>query len=524
MVPLATRTLATWLAPRLPDARVSVVDFPVGTTPEEMLARLEAQAPDVVGLSCYLWNHAAHFALVDLLHRRRPETAVVMGGPQLAYDDEDLARVRARHPGIALLVQGEGERALLDYLRTPRAARPAAGAGAVVRGEPRDDLERDGDGPALLDAHPPDAEISALEIETQRGCLFRCAFCYVPRMGPRVRSRSRAWIERELRWAMEHRVPSVGYANAGLNLDADHLRTVVELARAADPGGTLLHIAEVDHRRLEPPQIDLLAQLRMRVGMGLQSVGETSNRLMNRRFEAGPFRAAVAALKGVGLTVMVEMIVGLPGDTLDDVRATMDFALALDCRVAAFVLRVLPGTEFYHRRHEYGLVYDEADGHQLVSSRWLTRDDLARAAAELRARAAAAAAAGREGDVRFWDRDAVDLTRAARAAATADALRAHVAAFFAQLPGLRLEETKVEAWGAAEVQVCRVRLRTGEVFRLGFARPEAALEALAETPAYKLVFVAAPGEAPAPAVQRTLEALRHWARGPGRGAAGAPAR
>jgi hypothetical protein len=56
-------------------------------------------------------------------------------------------------------------------------------------------------------------------------------------------------------------------------------------------------------------------------------------------------------------------------------------------------------------------------------------------------------------------------------------------------------------------------LRSGEAFRIGFARRDAAVEAFAETPDYKLVFVTAPGEALAPTVQRALEALKRWARG-----------
>ncbi|MBI5478909.1 MAG: radical SAM protein [Deltaproteobacteria bacterium] len=518
VVPLATRTLATYLRRRLrPDScRITVVDFPVSSSPEQMLATLAPLAPDVVALSCYVWNYAAHYELCDLVGQHVPQTAIVLGGPQVSYDAEDLERLIARHPAIGVVVQGEGEHALLDYLDAPRSRRP--GGGAVVAGRPLDDLDAVGGSPFA--AYPPGRAVQTLNIETQRGCPHRCAFCSVPLAGPRLRKKSRTLVEEELRWAVANAVVNADFADASVNLDQEHMAALLDAINAADPEATLYNSVEVDHRCLTAEQAKRLSRIRGRVGMGLQSVGAAANHLMHRRLDRRAFARAVGWLRAAGLNVTLEFILGLPGDTIDDMRATAEFALSLDGVVVASVLRVLPGSEFYHRRHEYALAYDEADGHRLISSRWLSADELARACEEFRERAEAATAGGRRGRVRFWDHGSVDLSQRLLDRGAEDDLGRRAAAFLARFPGMRVEGTELEDWGGTRALVCRLRLRNGETFRLGFAGAHERLDALFEAEGCCVTYVSTDGAPPSPTVRQALGTLQQLARQQQRATAG----
>jgi radical SAM superfamily enzyme YgiQ (UPF0313 family) len=73
----------------------------------------------------------------------------------------------------------------------------------------------------------------------------------------------------------------------------------------------------------------------------------------------------------IGLTVHGDFIIGLPGETRESVRKTIDFAKDLDCETIQVSLAApYPGTEFYDYAKKNGLIQLDAamtdeSGHQL---------------------------------------------------------------------------------------------------------------------------------------------------------------
>lgn len=79
--------------------------------------------------------------------------------------------------------------------------------------------------------------------------------------------------------------------------------------------------------------VDYLAQLNkikpVWVELGLQTTNEYTAKLINRGYELSVFEDAYSRLKAKGITVIVHVIIGLPGEGLDDVRATVKYLSAL---------------------------------------------------------------------------------------------------------------------------------------------------------------------------------------------------
>ena len=68
----------------------------------------------------------------------------------------------------------------------------------------------------------------------------------------------------------------------------------------------------------------------MSVETGPQSVGKAALSRVPARFDAEKFRAGVQACRRQGISVECDLIVGLPGDTAQDVLEGIDFAIGLD--------------------------------------------------------------------------------------------------------------------------------------------------------------------------------------------------
>ncbi len=82
---------------------------------------------------------------------------------------------------------------------------------------------------------------------------------------------------------------------------------------------------------LDPEKLDLLAAapLPVRLELGLQSANDRTLARINRGHDAACFARAVTGAAARGLDVCAHVIAGLPGETLEDFLATMDFLAAL---------------------------------------------------------------------------------------------------------------------------------------------------------------------------------------------------
>lgn len=82
--------------------------------------------------------------------------------------------------------------------------------------------------------------------------------------------------------------------------------------------------------------VKLLAQLNkikpVWIELGLQTIKEESVRYIRRGYKNSVYEAAVKALTDAGITVITHIILGLPGETKEDMLASIDFAVKCGTR------------------------------------------------------------------------------------------------------------------------------------------------------------------------------------------------
>jgi radical SAM protein (TIGR01212 family) len=86
------------------------------------------------------------------------------------------------------------------------------------------------------------------------------------------------------------------------------------------------------------------------VELGLQTIHEKTARLINRGYSLNVFDDAYRRLKTAGLEVIVHVIIGLPGESREDVRETVRYLAKLDPVLDGIklqLLHVLRGTALY---------------------------------------------------------------------------------------------------------------------------------------------------------------------------------
>jgi radical SAM superfamily enzyme YgiQ (UPF0313 family) len=355
-----------------------------------LVSAIAERDPWLVGFTCYLWNIERTLWIARELKRRRPEVRIVLGGPEITADnawvletaDYDYAVVGEGEQTFAQLLLGliEDERPPIPIpgLYVPpsgRASRYDAGRAPAFR-TPLPDLSQLGSPylAGILDA----ADEGMLLLETTRGCVFKCKFCYYPKSYDRQYYLPAEHILANLRHADERGAGEVFLLDPTMNQRrdfADFLRVLAE----GNPGRRFSYFGELRGEGVTEETARLLGQANFtEVEVGLQSIEPDAMKKMDRKNNLRAFERGVRAMLREGIRVKVDLIVGLPGDTVASVRRGLHYLRdqQLFSDVQVFNLSILPGTAFRQEARELGLAYQPRPPYYLLHTPALSRGDL----------------------------------------------------------------------------------------------------------------------------------------------------
>ncbi|CVK33616.1 putative enzyme [Methanoculleus bourgensis] len=264
-------------------------------------------------------------------------------GPHASACYSDVARY------ADYVVVGEGEYTLPALLAAIEEGRDPPPGVATARGYT----------PArhtvLLDAYPPFSEVKGF-IEITRGCPFGCGYCQTPRLfGRCMRHRS---VDEISRYAARFRdirfvTPNAfAYGSDGVHLRLDRVEQLLRSLDGRIYFGTFP--GEVRPECVSQQSIDLILDYcaNTRLHFGAQSGSDRVLRLLHRGHTVEDVVRAVDLCRENGLVPVVDFILGLPFETDDDQRATLDLVRLVTRAGKAHIhyFMPLPGTPLQNSR------------------------------------------------------------------------------------------------------------------------------------------------------------------------------
>ncbi|MGD8997498.1 MAG: cobalamin-dependent protein [Anaerolineae bacterium] len=185
-------------------------------------------------------------------------------------------------------------------------------------------------------------------IETKRGCPFHCIYCADPvAKGRQTRTRPPEDVVDELESLLEQGVDHVHTCDSEFNIPAWHASAVCGEIVRRDLGDKLRWYAYCSPA---PFSAQLARQMRRAGCVGINFGVDNGDEVMLRRLrrEFGPLDIVNAArwCKEAGITVMLDLLLGAPGETQGSLRRTIELVrkAAPDRVGVALGVRVYPGT------------------------------------------------------------------------------------------------------------------------------------------------------------------------------------
>jgi anaerobic magnesium-protoporphyrin IX monomethyl ester cyclase len=384
--PLALMYLKAYLVQQqtLAAGDVRILEFSQSDSAEEIARRVLAGEPSIVGLSCYVWNIKTLMTASRQIKAVRPDIRIVLGGPEVG----PVARfVLEQNPSIDCIVKSEGELPFNEIVRTWYRSDDIAKVKGICFRRGGDVVET-ADAAIVHDLNHLASPAQMVEvdpkgriicIETQRGCVFRCNFCFYNKdLSIRNRRFDLDRVRQEILFWLQQDVSQIYLMDPIFNLNAARAKEICRFIAEHNQRRIEFH-TEVWAEFIDEEMAQLMHEGNFRfLEVGLQTTDETVLATVERRLELARFLEGIDHLKRFGVPFEVQLIYGLPGETRATFRASLNFAASLQPPdLAVFPLMVLPGTELRRKAAALKIDFDPEPPYFIRSHRSMTQADMA---------------------------------------------------------------------------------------------------------------------------------------------------
>lgn len=342
---------------------VEVLDLALLQNPAESIKEyFSAKQPELVGLSfrnvddCF-WPNADWFVpgLKDTIESIRSLTSapIVIGGVGFSV----FSRKIVEYTGADFGIHGDGETAIISLIRQLQGAKNFKEVpGLVWRKDGRiyNNPPNWPDRIALTTARNFIDNLRYFKqggqcgVETKRGCDRKCIYCADPlAKGTKLRLRNPSDAVDEIQSLLSQGIDVLHFCDSELNVPRSHCYAVCEEISRRSIGGRIRWYAYMS----PVPFDEGLAKCMAKAGCaGIDFTGDSACPSMLKTYRQPHGKQhiaeAVRLCRENGIAVMIDLLLGGPGETPQTVAETIDFIKKInpDCAGAALGVRIYPGT------------------------------------------------------------------------------------------------------------------------------------------------------------------------------------
>ncbi|MCA9094327.1 MAG: DUF4080 domain-containing protein [Planctomycetaceae bacterium] len=345
------------------ESRAAMLEFDISRRSVDMLEAILQHSPRIVGLGVYIWNIEQTTKLVQDLKRVAPETIVILGGPEVSYECDDLEIAELAD----YIITGEADLSFAEVCSDLLADRKPLLKVIPARLPQFGELQF----PYRLYTDR-DLRQRVVYVEASRGCPFTCEFCLSALDIP-VRQAELEPFLAEMEALLKRGLRQFKFVDRTFNLNLQVSRAILQFFLDRYEPGLFLHF-EMIPDRLPDSLRDLIRRFpagALQFEVGIQTFNDEVCELISRRQNVAKLEENLKFLRDeTGVHVHADLIVGLPGEDLQSFGAGFDRLTALEPQeIQVGILKRLRGTPIVRHDAEWEMVYSPTAPYEILRTK-----------------------------------------------------------------------------------------------------------------------------------------------------------
>jgi radical SAM superfamily enzyme YgiQ (UPF0313 family) len=362
--------------------RACLTEFDINQRPLDIAEILLAQNPKIIGFGIYIWNVGPTTEVIAAIKRVRREIKIILGGPEVSYETEEQQIVQLAD----YVITGEAD---LKFAKVCRVLleRRSPDRHDGQREQKHADFEIGAPFPKIIPAELPEFSQIALPydlytdddlahriiyVEASRGCPFTCEFCLSSLDIP-VRQVPLDKFLAEMQKLLDRGLKQFKFVDRTFNLNVATSRAILEFFLARYQPGHFFHFEMIPDRLPESLReiIAIFSPGALQFEVGIQTfneeVGDRIKRLQNCEKLTDNFHFLRAE---TGVHIHADLIVGLPGETVESFAAGFDRLIALGPQeIQVGILKRLRGTPIVRHDAEWRMIYNPQPPYEILQNK-----------------------------------------------------------------------------------------------------------------------------------------------------------
>ena len=347
---------------------------------EQVKDEVRKRQPEIAGITCSSLTYTRCIEMAKAVKEVCPTCKVVVGGPHPSYMPETMLQ----HNEIDYVVIGEGEQAMVNLARSILKGElnqyicKIPGVACRINGEI---VKTSSEFISNLDSIPfparhmlpmkmydrilPYVDVKPVDtMSVLRGCSYQCAYCETRELwGTTCRAFSPQRIIDEIK-DMTENYGTKGIYFVGDNFTINKKRTS-EFCHLIKENR--LNIKWTCETRVDLVNKELLIDMKsagcQTMFFGLESGSPKIQKKLNKNIDLQEVKRTFELCKQVGIRTATSFMLGIPGETVEDMQATFKFAKTLNADICMFNIYIAcPGSKLYDEVVSQHL-YDQMDNY-----------------------------------------------------------------------------------------------------------------------------------------------------------------
>ena len=340
-------------------------NYLLGRSIEEVKAEIRKRQPEIVGITCSSLTYSRCIEMAKAVKEAYPPSKVIVGGPHASYMPETLLQ----HNEVDYIVVGEGEAAIVKLAASILKGDPK-GVSVVIPGvackidsevvtTPQQFISDLDTVPfparhllpmKMYDRSLPYIDVNPVDtMSILRGCPYQCVYCETRELwGTSCRAFSPQRVIDEIK-NMTQNYGTKGIYFVGDNFTINKNRTIELCRKIKENKFDLKWTCET---RVDLVNKEVLSDMKsagcQTIFFGVESGSERIQQKLNKNIDLQEVKRTFELCKQVGIRTATSFMLGIPGETVEDMHTTFKYAKSLNADICMFNIYIAcPGSKLY---------------------------------------------------------------------------------------------------------------------------------------------------------------------------------